>query len=405
MHTIYNMRRAWALLGVAALLITSCDNRRLGTIEGTISGADGQLLVLEHLTDVAPRMVDTLRLDEKGSFRFRPEVEEGPDFFSLRLGNQSVSLVIDTLLTPVQVKADASNFISGYEVSGAHNQELKEAVQLGNRLRGQILAVNQAFNQGQLSRQASRDSILSLVGSYKQQVLHDYIYVNPSSPTSYYLLFETVQGLTIFDANATQDFRAFGAVSTGWDFNYKSSPRNSVLKKMTLLGQARRRAEKARAERADSIASQVKIETRTYPELNLTDADDHPRSLTSVVEGSGLVLVDFSAYYLDYSPAHNMALSGLYEKYSKQGMQIYQVCLDYDEHFWKTSADNLPWVTVRDRNVVYDQQGTIQYSAAALTYNVSSLPTTFIINKDGDLVARVEGDDARLEAELKKIIK
>ena len=62
-----------------------------------------------------------------------------------------------------------------------------------------------------------------------------------------------------------------------------------------------------------------------------------------------------------------MALNRLYDKFAAKGLQIYQVCLDYDEHFWKTSADNLPWITVRDQNVAYDTQGNIQYSAAALT--------------------------------------
>ena len=396
-----NMKASFALLGVAAMLITGCDSRRLGVIEGNITGAEGQLLVLEHLTDGAPRLVDTLRLAADGKFRFEPEVEQGPDFFSLRLGKQSISLVVDTLLNPVRVTADGSALTTSYQVGDALNQELQGAVQMGNRLRGQILGVNQLFNGGGISRDGARDSILTLVQAYKGQVLERYIYNCPSSPASYYLLFETVQGLMIFDPNARADLRAFGAVATGWQFNYPASPRNRVLEKMTLQGQARQRAAVAREQRADSIVSHTVIETRTYPELNLPDIDDHPASLTALADGS-VVLVDFTAYYLDYSPAHNMALGSLYEQYAARGLKVYQVCLDYDEHFWKTSAGNLPWTCVRDRDVVYDQQGNIQYSAAALTYNVSKLPTTFIITSGGDLTTRIEQDDAKLESEIKK---
>lgn len=407
MRTFYNIKGTLAALGCVALLLTGCDNRRLGSIEGNISGAEGQLLVLEHITDGAPRMVDTLRLAADGNFKFKPEVEEGPDFFSLRLGNQSVSLVIDTILTPVQISADAANLAAGYTVQDAQNKELQEAVQQGNRLRGQILNVNKLFNDGGIGRDAARDSILTLVQNYKQKVLETYIYRDPSSPTSYYLLFETVQGLLVFEPNNAQDNRAFGAVATGWQFHYPASPRNRILEKITLAGQQRKRAELAqaqRAEHADSVLSTTKIETRTYPELNLTDVDDHAVSLTAVAEGS-VVVLDFTAFYMDYSPAHNMALSALYEKYSDKGLKIYQVCLDYDEHFWKTSAGNLPWTCVRDRNVLFDQNGNIQYSPAAQTYNVGQLPTVFIINSKGEIQTRIEGDDAAVEKEIQKIIK
>ncbi len=404
MRTIFNVKDAFAALSLFALLLTSCDNRRLATIEGNIAGGDGQLLILEHLTDGAPRMVDTLRLTADGQFRFRPEVEPGPDFFSLRLGNQSISLVIDTLLSPVKVSANASSLISSYEVGDSLNRELRDAVSLGNRLRGQIVAVNQTFNQGGMERQQARDSILTLVADYKQNVLYKYIYSNPASPASYYLLFETVNGLVIFDANAPQDLRAFGAVATSWRFNYPASPRNSVLEKMTIEGQQRRRAEVARAQKVDSLANAIPIETRNFPELNLPNADDRATSLTALADNSkGPVLVDFTAYFLNFSPAHNMALAEIYKKYESQGLKIYQVCLDYDEHFWKTSSDNVPWTTVRDLSTSYDTQGNIQYSAAAMTYNVKSLPTTFIIGADGTLKARIDGNDAKIEAELKKI--
>lgn len=405
MRKMLSIKGAVAVCGLASLLLASCDNQRLGTIEGNISGAEGQLLVLEHLTDGAPRMIDTLRLDAGGKFKFRPAVEKGPDFFSLRLGNQSVQLVIDTLLTPVQMTAAAENMVSNYEVNDALNQELKEAVQCGNRLRGQIVGVSKLFTDGKLNREAARDSILSLVRIYKDKVLNTYIYKNPSSPASYYLMFESVQGLQVFDVTVREDYRAFGAVATGWKFNYPASPRNKVLEKMTLQGQAIQQAARQRAAKADSVAQHTPIEVRTYPELKYPNADDRQVSLTATAEGASAVIVDFTAYYMDYSPAHNMALSKLYDKYAECGLKIYQVCLDYDEHFWKTSADNVPWTAVHDKSVMYDQQGNIQYSAAALTYNVGSLPTSFIIDGKGQIQYRIEADDVKLEESVKKILK
>ena len=401
MRTLLNVKCVLASFGMVSFLFSACNNQRLGTIEGSIKGAEGQLLVLEHLTDGAPRMVDTLRLSADGTFSFRPEVEPGPDFFSLRLGSQSIQLVIDTLLTPVKVSADADNLIGNYEVQDDLNKQLKEAVQQGNRLRGQIVSVNKLYNGGGLGKQQARDSILSLVNAYKSHVLKEFVYLDPSSPASYYLMFETMQGLSIFDVNDREDFRAFGAVANTWKFKYPASPRNKVLEKMTLAGLAQR----AKAVRNDSIAQHTPVEVRTYPELKLTNADDKVVSLTETQQASALTVVDYTAYYMDYSPVHNMALNRLYDKFAAKGLQIYQVCLDYDEHFWKTSADNLPWITVRDQNVAYDTQGNIQYSAAALAYNVTKLPTSFIIDDKGQILVRIEGDDAKIEEVVKKNMK
>lgn len=406
-YSLFNIRGAKALLWMTICTVgmVACDDRRLGNIEGTITDAEGQLLFLEHLTDGAPRLVDTLRLDAAGKFKFQPEVEEGPDFFSLRLGNQSVSVVIDTLLTPVRLSASA-NRLNGYTVDEEDlwNQELHAAVSLGNRLRGQMLEVNRAVNENGLDRQTGRDSLLALVRTYKAQVLEEYIFQNPASPASYYLLFETVSGLPVFDANNGEDVRAFGAVATSWKFNYPKSPRNKVLEKVTLEGQANRRKAAARAQRADSLLASTPIETRTFPELNLPNADDRLTSLSALADGTGIVLIDFTAYYMDFSPAHNMALGALYEK-NPGKVKIYQVCMDYDDNFWKVSADNLPWTTVRDTRCQYDQYGNVAYSPAAVQYNVSTLPTTFVIDRDGELVTRIENQDAQLENLVKKYIK
>lgn len=75
-------------------------------------------------------------------------------------------------------------------------------------------------------------------------------------------------------------------------------------------------------------------------------------------------------------------LRDLYDKYASRGLEIYQVSLDADEHYWKTTADNLPWICVRDANGVY--------SSVAAAYNVQNLPTLFLVNRNNELSARGE---------------
>ena len=82
-------------------------------------------------------------------------------------------------------------------------------------------------------------------------------------------------------------------------------------------------------------------------------------------------------------------------QHADRGLEIYQVSLDADEHYWKTTADNLPWICVRDANGVY--------SSVAAAYNVQNLPTLFLVNRNNELSAR--GETIKdLDAALQKLL-
>ena len=132
----------------------------------------------------------------------------------------------------------------------------------------------------------------------------------------------------------------------------------------------------------------------TLLDLELPDLRGNIRRLTDL-KGK-VVLLDFTVYKTQESPARNIAMRELYNKYAAQGLEVYQVSYDTDEHFWKTSADNLPWICVRDAE-----------GASALTYRVSNLPTYFLIDRGNGLYKRNSDiqDAAQLEAEIVKLLK
>ncbi len=392
-HPIY-------ILIAAILLCCGCDSRRMTTIEGVITNAQGKCLVLEHLGNGRPTVVDTLLLDESGKFRFSAEVEPGPDFFNLRLSSQSIPLVIDTLLTPLYVTSDSKNFGIDYVVAASPvNDRIKGAVLHGNRLRKSVMEASASFRNGDISEQIYRDSVLAMIGAYKQQALADYIYANPADPVSYFVLFQSVNGMAIFDPHSVQDNKAYGAVATGWKYNYPASPRCAHLERLALEGQAVRKKE-MRQQLADSV-SQTKIEVRNYFDIELPDNGDVMRLLSSLVQQQAVTLLDFTAYGLPVSVSHNMKLAELYRKYQDRGFGIYQVCLDIDENFWKTSADNIPWTVVRDKEVYYENGS--MYSRPASIYNVSKLPTMYILTRNGENVTKVESDKD-LDAAIKEAL-
>ena len=117
--------------------------------------------------------------------------------------------------------------------------------------------------------------------------------------------------------------------------------------------------------------------------------------LTEVVTGK-LTLLEFTTYQAQGSPEHNMLLAQIYGKYADKGFQIYQVSLDVDDHLWKNAAANLPWMCVRDPQSVYSQ--TVRM------YNVGSIPTGFLINKEGEIVTRVDSYE-NLESQIINYLK
>lgn len=388
-----------------AVIFCGCNSNHSGVIDGVITNANGEKLILEHLSAGTPVVVDTIALNESGKFSFKPQLETGgPDFFCLRIGNQSIPLAFDTLATPIHITADFKRFGSDYSVGENElNALLKEAAQEGNRLRRSVLDANAAFNERKITNQVYYDSIATLVDNYKETMLKKYIYNDPSNPVAYYVLFESVRGLSIFDPYDAVDNRAFGAVATGWMHNYPNSPRVEILKKVTTEGQIIRKRDKMQAERTDSL-NNIPVTVATNFEIVLTDIRDKEVALSSLIGNDHVVLLDFTAYYLQNSPAHNALLAKMYEKYESRGLRIYQVCLDPDENFWKVSASNVPWTSVREKNVLWDQNGNIQYARSAAIYNIQQIPMIYLIDRQGSVAARVE-TESKLEGEILKLLK
>ena len=136
-----------------------------------------------------------------------------------------------------------------------------------------------------------------------------------------------------------------------------------------------------------------KVSVASIIDIDLKDVKGNSRKLTDLK--NKVVILDFTVYNNAESAAHNLALREIYNKYASQGLEIYQVSLDSNEHFWKTASDNLPWVCVRD--------GSSTYSNYLAMYNVTSLPTMFIIGRDNAVKARIE-KVSNVENEVKKLL-
>ena len=112
--------------------------------------------------------------------------------------------------------------------------------------------------------------------------------------------------------------------------------------------------------------------------ISLPDKNKKTQNLSDLV--GKMILIDFSAYENEQSVDYTFALRELYNKYHSRGFEIYQVSLDRNKMLWEKSVANIPWICVRDENG--------PNAICASSYNVSSIPTTFLMNKKGSIIGR-----------------
>lgn len=373
----------------AALLfagVTACNNEPAFTVQGEITDAADKMLYLEHtgLEGIIP--LDSTELNESGSFSFSSARPEAPEFYRLRIENQIINFSIDSTET-VEIHAGFKNLSTEYQIEGSENNtKIKELILLQAELQKQV---NQLAQSG-LPIGIAQDSIQSLVNAYKDTVKRNYIFAGPNKPYAYFALFQQLNGYMIFDPLSNkEDVKCFAAVATSMNNMYPHADRSRNLYNMVIKGMKNTRTPQTQPLQIPAD----KIEETSIIDIPLRDVDGNLHHLTDL-KGK-VVLIDFTIYGTAESGARNLLLRELYNKYKGQGLEIYQISLDTDEHFWKTSADNLPWICVRD------PQGP--YSTYVRMYGVSQLPTSFLVNRSNELSLRIDAN-TDLDAEIKNLL-
>ena len=379
--------RLLTVLGLCMFFFSACNNSSDFIVKGVVAGADGQLMYLENVGISNVVTLDSIKLAPGGKFKFTEKRPEYPDFYRLRLNNQLINFAVDSTET-ISFVADAGTFATSYSVEGSENSKAIKAITLAQLDANQAISrLRKEYEDKMISDTTYRMKVLAAADAYKE-VARKYIYSAPMSTAAYFALFQQIDGLLFFDLYDRKDVKAYGAVATSYNHTYPESPRSKHLYNLTL--------QSMKVLRAQRPVDYSNVETKeiSFLDIELPDVRGEVVKLSTVAPGK-VVLINFTAYQTEWPPALNMALGELYTKYHDQELEIYQVSLDSDFHFWRNGASNLPWVTVHDPQSVYSQ--------VAGLYNVKQLPALFILDRKGNLVKRVE-DVKKLEADVKAVL-
>ena len=378
-----------AVMGVAVLSLASCAEKKF-RVSGTITQAKDSVLYLENMSLNGPKAVDSVKLDENGEFEFKQKSPEAPEFYRLRIANQMVNLAVDSTEN-ITVKAAYPTMSANYEVSGSEEcTKIRDLAYMQLELQTHVAAI---ANSSSLGVQAVEDSVAKVLEVYKNKVKLNYIFKEPMKAYAYYALFQTIvlgnANILIFNPRSSKDdVKVFAAVATSWDTYFPKAERGLNLHNIAIEGMKNVRILENNARQTISAD---KVQVAGVIDIALTDNHGRLRKLTDL-KGK-VVLLDFQAFAAEGSLKRIMMMRDIYNKYHDRGFEIYQVSFDPEEHFWKTKPAALPWVSVWDGN------GT--RSAVLSQYNVQTLPTFFLIDRNNTLQkrdAQIKDLDAEIEA-------
>ncbi|MBP8759560.1 MAG: AhpC/TSA family protein [Parabacteroides sp.] len=368
-------------------LCTGCGKSNEFTVKGIVSGADGQTMYFENVGVSVVEMLDSVKLTADGKFKFKKPGTTHPEFYRLRLNKQFINVAIDSTET-VKLIADAGTFATSYTVEGSEScKAIKDITLAQLDANMEISKLRKAYGTKEIADSTYKSKVLEAAEAYKN-VARKYIFSAPMSAAAYFALFQQIDGLLFFDLYDKADSKAYGAVATSYDHFYPESPRSKHLHNLALQS-----IKVLRGQRPLNLDN-IKTEEISFLDIDLPTVTGQNTKLSDLAKGK-VVIVNFTAYQAEWSPSLNMELGKVYNNYHDKGLEIYQISLDTDVHFWKNAASNLPWMCVRDPESVYSQ--------AAALYNVKQLPAVFILDKNGNLVKRLDNIN-NLESSIKSLL-
>jgi len=373
------MKRSIPIMIVLIMTIAgfACTGNRT-EISGHVIGGEGLTLTLERLDVNQTSLVDSLKLGKDGSFAIKIELEE-PELFILKSDKGEI---INLLLMPgdmVSVESSYESFGNGYTLSGSLESEgirnLVEQLQLTRKDLDSLQVIAGSIGdpenpQMKLVRSAYAQAIIK-----QKRYTIKYLVEHMGSPSSVYALYQKYDDENLV-LNEEGDLQYFKSVADSLEVTYP----NSSLTRSLRADIKQREADFMEAAKLDTLLAMAGEEISGMLELSIPDRDGNKVELSSL-QGK-VILVAFWASGNKESVQAMLRLKPIYNKYHEKGFEIYAISLDNNKVNWMTAIDfnEFQWINVSELS--------FPESKAALLYNVTSLPTTYLINREGDILAR-----------------
>lgn len=381
------MKKLLFAISAMAIMLSSCSEEPTTntTISGRFVGSGVDSIFLERITDKFDKAekMGAVALQDDGSFSFDLTIseEESPRFYRLAFSDESrpVTLVV---APGDQIKLEsAGNIFLNYSVEGSEESALiaqfshdyfASVDELANIAENQLPATGNSRQLELRAYELAREAMLKqmrFVGSHQDCIAS--IYALHHRVAEQYIPQLEGQGINIVHYNS---------VLEGVKGKYPTSPYVDILER--------------KVEESEAFARVLEgVQEVSYPDLELMDICGTKHKLSDL-EGKVVLLYFWSVHNAKCNNL-NADLKALYNEYHDKGFEIYHVSVDADKDSWvlAINAQNLPWSSLYTGGDV----------RVVELYNVEKIPTTYIINREGDITA-VEEDIENIKREVKRLI-
>ena len=358
----------------SALILVSCKNKPNASVEGILRYAEKNSINLELLDINKTQVIDSVRIRKDGSFRFNIFIEQ-PGLYILKNENGKI---INLLISPgekIIIDGDYKELDKNYSVMGSSDSEfIRQLVEKLTDTRNQLKILDSTFmgKTNFTEIQANEYNIRrNVIKKDQRDFSISFIIEHLSSMASIYALYQKFNPDELV-LNENRDIQFMKIVADTLSVKYPNS--DFVT---TFVNDARSAEKKYN----DLIDIQKKIKTQMgLPDITFPDVNGNLRSLSSL-KGK-MVLLYFWSADSDASNQQNPVIEKIYKRYKSKGFEVFAVCIDKNRENWLKMIrfDEMTFINVFGPD--------FPDSKKAHVYNLRSIPATYLLDKEGELLAR-----------------
>ena len=376
------MKKILFIAVTAVMAFSSCQSSKVN-IAGRFVGLDADMVYLEQSTPLEQAIIDSVSLNEEGEFKLTiNDVKQTPSLYYICYNNERLPLLLsggDNITV-----SSAGNLLRNYEVEGSQESELLQ--QFTRRYVEGAMAMNDIISK--ISASEMNDDERKKMAQEYTRIKHEtqrfqlgFIIENKANIAAVYALHQRLPNESnLFNGNS--DIVYYRTVVEALEQSYPETPYLPIL-----------RSQVARMDAQINLLSQVT--ESNFPDIEMPDMYGKKQQLSTL--SGKVILLHFWSAGIGNSNALNADLKEIYGKYHDQGFEIFQVAVDTSKSAWVTAVQEqqLPWISVSD--LLGNASPTVG------VYNVKKLPTSYLIDRKGNIVAK-DLVDEELDAQIKKLI-
>jgi AhpC/TSA family. len=381
------MKRLLFLLALV-LIFSGCKDKSKFTVNGVAKDSKEKYIRLSRLDVDTPVLVDSAKINRKGSFRFKVKTK-GADFYQIGFASTNFITLLAEPGENINLLFNNKNLFENYSVSGSKGTEKLQFLDLTlAETKRKLDSLNTLYTRAltepgfEAKKPILEAEYNELIKAQRKKNI-EFIINNTNSLASIKALYQRInpQTYVLYDQH---DLQYLKIVTDSLSRHYPNSKQVQTL------------AKDFENELNQMYVSQIQEIAKTLPQTkldpNLKNIAGNRIALSSL-KGK-YVLLTFWSFLSKDCIAENLRLKEFYKLYNKKGFEIYQIDLDENESNWKKAVrfDELPWISTREDDPKDPKNAKV--------FNVQNLPTNYLFDKENKIIAsNLHGRELQLKLE------